>query len=589
MENLTIVLFERLGILLIIAFVMTRTPGFRSLLYRNYSVTMSLVHTGVFGLFGIASTLMGIVIFEDGVFSHQLVLFPVEDGHFIVSMSLVAIVIAGLLGGPVLGFGAGVITGVHLLILGGVGAMANAFVNPLTGLLAGLTARFFSNERVISPLKALFIGVFPPILHMQLLLIMYTNEIDMIALVNTIGLPLVLSNSAAIAIFTAMIGIVLREQENEAALASKQALTIAKEALPFLKKDSPLEVADGLANLLYSRLRLAAVSITDKKEVLAHKGLGEDHHRFGDSITAYLAQVAIKSKELQVTDSKSDSICSHKKCGLEAAIFIPIVEDHHVTYLITFYFRKVEDISPVEMEMAQGLGQFISDQLNMLGAEKLKAHIRDAELRNLQAQINPHFLFNTLQLIAGLFRENPANARYLTLQLASYMRFNLRLVSRSLVELEKECEHAEAYTSIIQERFKERLTIDFVKPADLSNIYIPPSTIQPLIENSVQHGLKNRAEGAKIDIRIEKEFGRLVVIVQDNGVGFPKEILPVVSLQPLSSDAQNGTGIFNVNQRLIHLLGESARLHIRNLPTGGSEVKFSIPIPNQYEKHEVMG
>lgn len=589
MENLTIVLFERLGILLIIAFVMTRTPGFRSLLYRNYSVKMSLVHAGVFGLFGIASTLMGIVIFEDGVFSHQLVLFPVEDNHFIVSMSLVAIVIAGLLGGPVLGFGAGVITGVHLLFLGGVGAVANAFVNPLTGLLAGLTARFFSNERVISPLKALFIGVFPPILHMQLLLIMYTNEIDMIALVNTIGLPLVLSNSAAIAIFTAMIGIVLREQENEAALASKQALTIAKEALPFLKNDPPLEVANGLANLLYNRLRLAAVSIADKKEVLAHKGLGEDHHRFGDSITAHLAQQAIKSKELQVTDAKFDSICSHKKCGLEAAIFIPIVEDHHVTYLITFYFRKAEDISPVEMEMAQGLGQFISDQLNMLGAEKLKAHIRDAELRNLQAQINPHFLFNTLQLIAGLFRENPANARYLTLQLASYMRFNLRLVSKSLVELEKECEHAEAYTSIIQERFKERLTIHFVKPADLSNIYIPPSTIQPLIENSVQHGLKNRAEGARIDIQIEKEFGRLVVVVRDNGIGFPKELLPVVSLQPLSSDAQNGTGIYNVNQRLIHLLGESARLHIRNLPTGGSEVKFSIPIPNQYEKYEVMG
>lgn len=589
MESLTIILFERLGLLLIIAFVMTRTPGFQSLLYRNYNVKMSLVHAGVFGLFGIASTTIGIVIHEDGVFSHHLVIFPLEQGHLIVSMSLVAIVIAGLLGGPVLGFGAGVITGIHLLFLGGVGAVANALVNPLTGLLAGLTARFFSNERVISPMKALFIGVFPPVLHMQLLLIMYTDQIDMIALVNMIGLPLVLSNSAAIAIFTAMIGIVLREQENEAALASKQALTIAKEALPFLKKDSPFEVANGLAHLLYSRLRLAAVSITDGKEVLAHKGMGEDHHRFGDPITALPAQRAIKLKKLQVTDVKSDSICTHKKCGLEAAIFIPIIEDDQVTYLITFYFRKSEHISPVEMMMAQGLGQFISDQLNMLGAEKLKAHIRDAELRNLQAQINPHFLFNTLQLIAGLFRENPGNARYLTLQLASYMRFNLRLVSRSLVELEKECEHAEAYTSIIQERFKGRLDIQFDKPDDLSNIYIPPSTIQPLIENSVQHGLKNIAEGARIEIRIEKEAGRLVVIVRDNGSGFPKEILPIVSLQPLVSDEHNGTGIFNVNQRLVHLLGESARLHIRKLSSGGSEVKFSIPIPNQFEASEVMG
>src|SRR5690606_27997584 len=122
MLNLTITLFERLGILLIIAFVMTRTPGFKSLLYRKYSLRMSLVHTLVFGIFGIASTMVGIVIQENVKISHSLILFPVGDDHLVVSMSLVAIVIAGLLGGPLLGFGAGVIAGVHLLFLDGIGA-----------------------------------------------------------------------------------------------------------------------------------------------------------------------------------------------------------------------------------------------------------------------------------------------------------------------------------------------------------------------------------------------------------------------------------------------------------------------------------
>ncbi|MEI2401176.1 sensor histidine kinase, partial [Paenibacillus phytohabitans] len=167
--------------------------------------------------------------------------------------------------------------------------------------------------------------------------------------------------------------------------------------------------------------------------------------------------------------------------------------------------------------------------------------------------------------------------------------FNLRLVSKSLVELEKECEHAEAYTSIIQERFKGRLDITFEKPEDLPPIYIPPSTIQPLIENSVQHGLKNVIDGAKIDIIIEKENGRLTVLVRDNGRGFPTHILPIVSHQPLVGDLNGGIGIYNVNERLVHLVGESARLHIRNLSNGGSEVKFSIPIPNQYEEKQVMG
>ncbi|MFS8651764.1 MAG: LytS/YhcK type 5TM receptor domain-containing protein [Caldibacillus sp.] len=587
MESLTITLFERLGILLVIAFVMTRTPGFKSLLYRKYSVKMSLVHACVFGLFGIGATMVGIIIETGGTVKHDLILFPVSSNQFVVSLSLVAIVIAGLLGGPVLGFLAGLIAGSHLLFLGGLGSLANGFVNPITGLLAGLTARFFSNERVISALKALFIGVFPPILHMQLMLILYTDQA--VAMVNMIGLPLVLSNSTAIAIFTAMIGVVLREQENEAALASKQALTIAKEALPFLKKDAPVDVARGIADLLYSRLKPAAVAVSDEREVLAYKGVGGDHHLIGDPIQAPLALQAIREKKMQVAYIKGDLNCSYHTCPLEAAIYIPVEEDHQVSFLITLYFRKPEHISPVELMMAQGLGQFMSDQLNMLAAEKLKSHIRDTKLRNLQAQINPHFLFNTLQLIAGLIRENPESARHTTLQLASYMRFNLRLLSKSLVELEKEVEHAEAYTAIIQERFKGRLTITFKRPQDLANIFIPPATIQPLIENAVQHGLKNVIHNARVEVVIEKKSGRVDFIVRDNGQGFPEKILPLVGKQPITESTKGGTGIYNVNQRLIQLLGENSQLKIRNLPEGGSEVRFSIMIPQKVREGRMSG
>src|SRR5699024_5855810 len=226
------ILFERICLLLVIAFVLTRTPGFKKMLYSEFSMRMSIVHALVFGVFGIASTSTGIIIDGETVLATNFILFPVEDHQLIVSTSLVAIVIAGLLGGPVVGLGAGLLAGVHLMFLGGVGWLANGLVNPLTGLLAGLTARFFSDERVISPLKALFIGVFPPVLQMQLLLIFYTKTDTIVDIVDWIGLPLVVSNSIAIAIFTAMIGIVLREQENEAAFATRKALSIAEEALP---------------------------------------------------------------------------------------------------------------------------------------------------------------------------------------------------------------------------------------------------------------------------------------------------------------------------------------------------------------------
>ncbi|QKY70714.1 LytS/YhcK type 5TM receptor domain-containing protein [Lentibacillus sp. CBA3610] len=577
MNHLTLILFERLGLILVIAFVLTRTRGFRTLLEREFSKKMTLVHACVFGFFGIAGTITGVVLEGGTVAARDFVWTPVSDGRMVVSSSLVATVIAGLLGGPLVGLGAGIIAGVHLFFLGGIGFIANSLVNPLTGLLAGWTARFFSNERVISPMKALFIGVFPPVLHMHMLLIAEPNSDDMIATVNTIGLPLVLSNSISIAIFTAMIGIVLREQEHEAAQATRRALTIAEEALPFLRKDSSHEMAAGIADLLYDRLKPAAVAVTNEHEVLAHRGMGGDHHKEGDSVLTSLSVQAIETRQMQMAYSRSEIQCRYENCPFEAAIIIPIMDKHESTGLIKFYFQKAQHIRPVELMLAQGLGELISNQLNTIATEKLKTHIRDAELRNLQAQINPHFLFNTLHLIAALFRKDPEKARQITVHLAHYMRFNIGLVSSSLVQLEKECQHVKAYIEIIRTRFSSRLTIQFSGPDELSQISIPPSTIQPLVENSVQHGLENVTDGGEVNVTMTKADNNILISVRDNGTGFPDDVLDDAGYTPLAKTNNGGAGLYNVNQRLINLLGESSRLHIRNLPDRGSEVYFTIP------------
>ncbi|WP_373896187.1 LytS/YhcK type 5TM receptor domain-containing protein [Virgibacillus sp. CBA3643] len=574
--ELTIILFERLGLLLVIAFVLTRIPGFRSLIYREFSGKMALIHAGVFGLFGIAGTITGVVITEDFTVLRDFV-WMVEDDQMVVSSSLVAIVIAGLLGGPLVGVGAGIIAGVHLFLLGGVGFLANSLVNPLTGLLAGYTARFFSQERVISPMKALFIGVFPPILLMHFLLIFNTGATDMIAAINMIGLPVVLSNSIAIAIFTAMIGIVLREQENEAAQAVRQALALAEEAIPYLKNESVAERANGIADLLYEQLKLAAVSVTTEKEIMAHRGLGGDHHLVGNPITTAVSKRVITKGQMLIAHSREEIECKQEKCPLEAAIIIPIMEGNEATGLIKLYFKKAQHIRPVEVMLARGLGQLISNQLKTIKGERLALYSRDAELRNLQAQINPHFLFNTLHMIAALIRKDPAGARHITVKLAHFMRFNIKLVSEQLIPMEKECEHVQAYIDIIRRRFSSRLDIRFSKPEGLTEFFIPPSTIQPLVENSVQHGLATVTEGGEIEVRIEKVAGQFHVSVRDNGIGFHEDTLRQAGKIERKEKNNSGTGLYNVNQRLISLIGEEACLVARNLPEGGSEVSFRIP------------
>lgn len=579
MKDLTIILLERIGLLLVIAFVLTRIPNFGSLLNHEYDRKMTFIHALVFGLFGITSTHFGI-LFENGEVVGKGIVWSVENDQMIVSLSLIAVVIAGLLGGPAVGLGAGIIAGAHLAFLGGIGWFANMLVNPLTGLLAGLTGQFFSKARVISPIQALFIGVFPPILQMQLLLVLYPQHPTIVQFVNTTGLPLVLSNSIAIAVFTAMIGIVLKEQENEAALATRKALTIAEEALPFLKQESPEERAEGIANLLYDRLEVAAISVTSQDEVLAFKGIGSDHHKPGQKIMTPISKEALETKEIKIAYSKADIDCEHNDCPIEAAIIIPITEANDTTSLIKFYFKKAQHIRPVEKVLAQGIGQLISNQLRVIATENLKKNILDAELRNLQAQINPHFLFNTLHLIATLFRVDPKRARHITIQLASFMRFNLGIASESLISLERECEHVKAYIEIIQARFSNRLQINFEQDHSISNVIIPPSTIQPLVENSIQHGLKNVTTNGKIDVRIQKKDDDIQISVQDNGVGFTEEKLDAINYtwhtKPPERD-DGGIGLYNVNQRLISLLGEASRLHVENLPTRGSKVYFTVP------------
>ena len=576
MKDITVILFERIGLLLIVAFVLTRTPNFKALIYREYSAGMTVVHALIFGLFAIASSHFGIVI-QGGEVVNQNFVLTVAPNEMMVSLSLIAVVIAGLLGGPLVGLGTGIIAGIDLAFIGGIGWVANMLVNPLTGILAGLAGQFFSKSRVISPVQALFIGVFPPVLQMQILFVLYPQQPFIMEFVNLTGLPLVLTNAIAIAIFTAMIKIVLQEQENEAALATKQALTIAEAALPILKKESEAERAEGLATLLYDRLDLAAVSVTDQNQVLAFKGIGSEHHHIGHEIKTPISRRALETKEVQIAYSKSDIACDEPTCKLEAAIIIPLIEANDNVSLIKFYFKKVQHIRPVEKELAQGIGQLLSNQSRVISSENLKKSIVDAELRNLQAQINPHFLFNTLHLIATLFRIDPMRARHITIQLANFMRFNLGIASESLITLERETEHVKAYVEIIQARFQNRLQIHFHQEHMRGNILIPPSTIQPLVENAIEHGLKEVTSNGEVHISITNKGDRVEIAVEDNGKGFDEEEIEQFRRRQKSQKMYSGVGMYNVNQRLVSLLGEDAKLSIESKQNRGSKIYFTIP------------
>lgn len=190
-----------------------------------------------------------------------------------------------------------------------------------------------------------------------------------------------------------------------------------------------------------------------------------------------------------------------------------------------------------------------------------------AELRALRAQINPHFLFNALNAIAGLIPDNPALADETVEQLAQVFRYTLRKSEKEWARMDDEVEFAQAYLKIEQARFGERMQVSIdVEPA-AETVPVPAMSIQPLLENAVKHGVGATEGPARVGLRAQLHDGELLVEVYDNGPGFP---------EGMKLAAANGHGLHNVAERLRGYYGDAARLWWEN-GDDGTRVFLSMP------------
>ncbi|WP_017185931.1 LytS/YhcK type 5TM receptor domain-containing protein [Alkalibacillus haloalkaliphilus] len=580
MIDVMILLFERIGLLLLVVFMLTQIPGFRSLLDRDIAWDTIVYHALVFGVMGVLGTHIGVIMNYETTIIVDSWILNVEEEQVLIGFGVVVVMIAGLLGGPYVGLGSGAIVGIYMVFMGGEAWLANSLINPVSGLMTGLTAKFFSDERVIAPNKALFIGIFPPVLYMGMILIFNSNQQSGVEIVDRIGIPLVITNAIALAIIMMMIRSALNETEREAALETNRALSIAEQTLPILKGESLEKNAGPLAELLYKELDVAAIAIADQQKVLSFVGEGEDHHKIGEPVKMRLSKIAMDTGELQVAYDKSELQCMYKSCPLQTAIMVPIYLSREVIGLINLYFPSSQQLRAIEIELARGLGTIISNQISGYEAERMKELLKEAEIRNLQAQINPHFLFNTFNLIHSLMRVDHEQARRILVSFSQYMRANLNIASRSLIPLGDELEHVNTYLDIVTARFPDQLKVKKDIDPNVLDALIPSATLQPLVENCIQHGLKHHKENGLVVVNINQYRGHIFIEVRDNGVGFSEDVLPSLGKVTFSSEG-NGMALYNVNERLIGIFGEESQLYCRNLESQGSSVSFIIPI--QYE------
>lgn len=216
-----------------------------------------------------------------------------------------------------------------------------------------------------------------------------------------------------------------------------------------------------------------------------------------------------------------------------------------------------------------------------LAYERLKAHARTVELREhearqtalraqldaLQARTDPHFLFNTLNTVAGLIDEDPRTAERMLERLSAVFRYALSGSSRAWVCLEDELQAVRDYLAVEQIRFGDRLTIAFDVDPATKTLLIPPLVLQPLVENAVLHGVAPRTEGGSIRVEAARRDGMLALAVEDDGPGFGR-----------SAHRGSGTSLENLRERLKLVYGERATLETVERERGGCRAGLLLPL-----------
>lgn len=213
-------------------------------------------------------------------------------------------------------------------------------------------------------------------------------------------------------------------------------------------------------------------------------------------------------------------------------------------------------------ERAQKLGMALKDKA--LNEERLTRLKTKAELEALQTKVNPHFLFNTLNSIASLISENPKAAEETVEKLSELFRHSLRHTEKSTVTLEEELDLIRIYLEIEKVRFGDRLQYDVKCEDQVRNTEIPAMLIQPLVENSIKHGIVSAIEGGTILVEAKESNGNCVIAVNDSGRGFQNASDP------------SGFGLRSIQDRLSLLYGEKASLEI--VQNGYTQIVITFPL-----------
>jgi two-component system LytT family sensor kinase len=208
-------------------------------------------------------------------------------------------------------------------------------------------------------------------------------------------------------------------------------------------------------------------------------------------------------------------------------------------------------------------------QAEQLAAAELQTKLAEAQLENLRLQLQPHFLFNTLNTISSVMYEDVRAADAMVTQLSDLLRLTLHASRSHEIPLAEELQITRLYLELMQKRFENKLQITYAVDASLEDLLVPQLVLQPLLENSLRHGMKAGSAALALHIAALRENGSLVLKVTDTGAG-------IGNAKP-GDVFGRGVGLSNIRDRLAHLYGDKQEFAIANRVSGGAEVTLRVP------------
>ena len=355
---------------------------------------------------------------------------------------------------------------------------------------------------------------------------------------------------------------------------------IGEETLPYVRQGLNEETAQKICEIIRDIAEVDAVAVTDRQTILGYAGLGCPFMVRHQPILTQATRNVLATGRLRLVTSKADFECpiAGCPCPLQAAVIAPLKVRDQVVGTLKLYRTDRNDIPGLIHRLGAGIAQLLSLQMELAEAERLRELAARARLEALQAQIRPHFLFNTLNTVLMFSRTDPDRARGLLVKLAEFLRRALT-VRDEFIRLEDELEYVQMYLEIEQARFGENLRFRVRIDPRAFGCLVPVLTIQPLVENAVVHGLAPREGGGRLTVAARVRGGHLHVVVADSGVGIPPEVRQEIFRPGVGKGM--GLGLSNVNQRLVGLYGEAYGLRVRSRPGRGTLVRLVVPVQRQ--------